>query len=177
MLPESISVIEILELDPYNIKFMAAGGVPKSLPTTLAHLKILKLINICFGDVSLVSNILCLIRSSPNMEKLEVVAWPEGNALVDPVLELLEVEGRSDTTLNQLCEVKMHLISGMSELLFLKFILAKSRKLETVIVGSLGDVHVGFGLLKEWTRFRRLSPQAEIIFETPGVGVAVYGFE
>ncbi|XP_058193475.1 F-box/FBD/LRR-repeat protein At1g13570-like isoform X2 [Rhododendron vialii] len=172
MLPESIPAIELLELDPYNIKFMAVGGVPKSLPTTLACLKVLKLYDICFGDVSLVSNILCLIRSSPNMEKLEVWAWPEGNALVDPFLELMEVEGRSDTTLNQLREVNMHSVSGKSELLFLKFILAKWRMLETlIVVGSLGDVYFGFGLLKELTRFRSLSPQAEIIFVIPGVAV------
>lgn len=83
----------------------------------------------------------------------------------------MEVEGRSDTTLNQLREVNMHSVSGKSELLFLKFILAKSCMLETLIVGSLGDVYLGFGLLKELTRFRHLSPQAEIIFVTPGVAV------
>ncbi|KAF5945385.1 hypothetical protein HYC85_015613 [Camellia sinensis] len=47
----SLPVIDFLRLDYFYIQYMAAGGVPKRLPTTLKSLKTLRLTEICFGEL------------------------------------------------------------------------------------------------------------------------------
>ncbi|XP_058193512.1 F-box/FBD/LRR-repeat protein At1g13570-like isoform X2 [Rhododendron vialii] len=73
MLTGTFPVFELLELDYYHLKAMAAGGVPPNRhPNTLTNLKILKLYLICFGKVDEISMVLCLIRSCPNLEKIQL---------------------------------------------------------------------------------------------------------
>ncbi|XP_028069248.1 F-box/FBD/LRR-repeat protein At1g13570-like [Camellia sinensis] len=92
------------------------------------------------------------------------------DVIVDPVLELLEMQDWSDVSLNQLREVEMTKLSGTrSELEFIMLLLAKSQMLETMHIepNSANVVDGGLMILKEVTRFRRLSPQAEIKFKNP----------
>ncbi|THG02970.1 hypothetical protein TEA_018897 [Camellia sinensis var. sinensis] len=89
----SLPVIEFLLLEYHTIRYMSAGGVPKRLPTTLNNLKTLKLLSICFAEVNEISVILCLIRSSPNLEKITIVVRRcETADVIDHVLQLLEMQ-------------------------------------------------------------------------------------
>ncbi|KAI8023606.1 F-box/FBD/LRR-repeat protein [Camellia lanceoleosa] len=85
----------------------------------------------------------------------------------DDPIELLEEQDWSDVSSNQLREVEMKNIYGTRcELEFIKLLLAKSPMLETVIIEPNldKDVDKGLRILKELTRFWRLSPQAEITY-------------
>ncbi|KAL7240781.1 hypothetical protein ACSBR2_006430 [Camellia fascicularis] len=148
---DSLTVVEVLELDYYYAKFVAVGGVPKSLPTTLSRLTIVTLYGICFWD-------------------LDEAHTHKTAAVVDPILELLKVLDWVDVSLYQLREVEMKYMFGTSsELDFVKLLLAKSPAavLETMHIeqNSANVVDGGLSILKEVTRFRRLSPQAGIKFE------------
>ncbi|XP_052188113.1 F-box/FBD/LRR-repeat protein At1g13570-like isoform X2 [Diospyros lotus] len=104
-----LPVIEFLELDYGCLQLISAGGVPKRLPINLNHLKILKL---HLEKVKEVSSILCLVRSSPNLEKF--VIWGPINGIADEetAVKLLEVHGWSDICLNQLQEVELREACG-----------------------------------------------------------------
>ncbi|XP_057508192.1 F-box/FBD/LRR-repeat protein At1g13570-like [Actinidia eriantha] len=169
MLLESIPVIEDLQFDHYYVKCMAAGGVPKRLPTTLNYLKVLRLCEICFGALDEVSVVLCLIRSSPNLQEISIQAYPGETAAIDPILDLLEVHYWSDVPLKQLCKVDFGNVSGTRpELGFIKLLLAKSPMLKKLLIElDSEDVAEQNRILRELTRFQRASPQAEIIFENP----------
>ncbi|GMP58376.1 hypothetical protein CsSME_00022065 [Camellia sinensis var. sinensis] len=158
---DSLPVIQFLEINYYYVRYMAAGGISKRLPITLSHLTILVLYGICLGEPDEVSIVLCLIRSSPNLAKFKIEVYND-----DPV-ELLEAQDWSDVSSNQLREVEMKNMSGTRcELEFIKLLLAKSPMLETVLIEPNldKDVDKGLRILKELTRFRRLSPQAEITY-------------
>ncbi|XP_028111585.1 F-box/FBD/LRR-repeat protein At1g13570-like [Camellia sinensis] len=149
---------------------MAAGGVPKRLPITLSHLKIIDLYAICFGEVNEVSIVLCLIRSSPNLEKIIIEVCTHETTAIDHVLELLEIQDWSDVSLNQLREVEIRNLSGTRfELEFIKLLLAKSPMLETMLIEpDLEKVaDKGLRILKELTRFWRSSPKAKITYNDP----------
>ncbi|KAL7260854.1 hypothetical protein ACSBR1_006508 [Camellia fascicularis] len=136
MLFYSLPVIESLQLDYYYAKFLAASGVPKSLPTTLSHLNYLSFHGICFRELDEVSIVLCLIRSSPNLAKIKIEVRTYDtvdDVIVDRVLELLEMQDWSDVSLNQLREVEMTKLSGTRfELEFIMLLLAKLPMLETM---------------------------------------------
>ncbi|GMP58362.1 hypothetical protein CsSME_00022056 [Camellia sinensis var. sinensis] len=109
----SLLVIEFLLLEYHTIRYMSAGGVPKRLPTTLNNLKTLKLLSICFAEVNEISVILCLIRSSPNLEKITIVVRRcETADVIDHVLQLLEMQDWSDVSLNRLQAVELGNLSG-----------------------------------------------------------------
>lgn len=168
----SLPVIDFLRLDYFYIQYMAAGGVPKRLPTTLKRLKTLRLTEICFGELDEILVMLCLIRSSPNLRKMTIRVHYNESVAIDSVLELLEMQEWSDVTLNRLRQVEMRSLSGSRpELEFIKLLFAKSPVLETMLIepNSVVAVDRGLGILKEASRFQRLSPRAEIKFENPDV--------
>ncbi|GMP58356.1 hypothetical protein CsSME_00022053 [Camellia sinensis var. sinensis] len=165
----SLPVIEFLQLEYDTVRYMSAGGVPKRLPTSLNNLKTLKLFFVCFEEVNEISVILCLIRSSPNLEKITIVASSTETAdVMDPVLELLEMKDWSGVSLNQLQVVQLGGLYGtQSELKFIKLLLAILPVLETKFIQTDTEkvVDEGLRILNEVTRFPHLSPQAEIEFE------------
>ncbi|CAL5338520.1 unnamed protein product [Camellia sinensis] len=168
----SLPVIDFLRLDYFYIQYMAADGVPKRLPTTLKRLKTLRLTEICFGELEEILVMLCLIRSSPNLQKMTIRVHTNESVAIDSVLVLLEMQEWSDVTLNRLRQVEMRSLSGSRpELEFIKLLFAKSPVLETMLIEPNSAVVVdrGLGILKEASRFRRLSPRAEIKFENSDV--------
>lgn len=52
-------------------KLLAVGNVPEKLPTMLNNLRSLELSEISFTVMDELSSALCLIRSSPNLQKLK----------------------------------------------------------------------------------------------------------
>ncbi|KAA8529248.1 hypothetical protein F0562_033953 [Nyssa sinensis] len=160
--------VETLHLTYHYAKSLAAGGILKRLPTTLDQLKILKLSYICFEELEEVACALLLIKSSPNLQKVKIVAFAGTDSVTDTVLEFLNAQGYSDVSWNQLREVEMQCISGMkNELGFIKLLLAKSPMLESMLIepNSKVDADKGFRILKEVIRFPRASPKAEITYK------------
>ncbi|CAL5396304.1 unnamed protein product [Camellia sinensis] len=164
----SLPVIEFLQLE-YDTVRDVISGVPKRLPTSLNNLKTLKLFFVCFEEVNEISVILCLIRSSPNLEKITIVASSTETAdVIDPVLELLEMKDWSGVSLNQLQVVQLGGLYGtQSELKFIKLLLAILPVLETMFIQTDTEkvADEGLRILNEVTQFPHLSPQAEIEFE------------
>ncbi|XP_057998657.1 F-box/FBD/LRR-repeat protein At1g13570-like [Hevea brasiliensis] len=166
----SIPAIEELAVENYFLKFLAMGGVQNRLTKTLQHLRILHLSGICFEKIEEVSCALCLIRSSPNLEKLTIKSLRETNFVMKAVVEHLRVEDFLDCSLDQLRVAKMQLISGVRpELEFMKFLLATSTRLEKFEILPIQgkSFNCGFQRLKELIRFRRASAKAEIIYLDP----------
>ncbi|KAA8529249.1 hypothetical protein F0562_033952 [Nyssa sinensis] len=157
------------------LKSLAAGGIPERLPTTLDHLKILKLSDMSFGELDVVACALLLIRSSPNLNKViievstELYLFSSTNSVTDTVLEFLKVQGYSDVSWSQLREVEMRSIHGLkTELELIKLLLANSPVLENILIEPHKEVaNKGLMILKEVTRFRRASPNAEITYRDP----------
>ncbi|XP_058193514.1 F-box/FBD/LRR-repeat protein At1g13570-like isoform X2 [Rhododendron vialii] len=161
VLLESVPVIESLGLDFCYVKGIAASG----LPTILNNLKKIWLYDICFGEQDEVSILICLIRSSPNLEEVSIRAFPDETYPIPKELDLSGVHGFSDVSPNQLRRVDMKHISGtVTELEFIKLLLAKSPMLETMLieVDYSRSLVSRFRIVQELTRLRRASPRAEM---------------
>ncbi|XP_052184211.1 F-box/FBD/LRR-repeat protein At1g13570-like isoform X2 [Diospyros lotus] len=162
----SLPAIEFLELDYGCLKFISAGGIPYRLPTDLSHLKNLKL---HIESVDVFSSILCLLRSSPNLEKFAIGIPIYADEDEETVAKLSEVQGCSDISLNQLREVELEEAWGRRfGLEFIKLLLAKSPVLEKMVIVAdnlIGRERLKF--LQKVTQFRRCSPLAEVYSEVP----------
>ncbi|CAL5338514.1 unnamed protein product [Camellia sinensis] len=165
--------VEVADKGPTTnvITNMSAARVPKRLQPTMNNLKTLQFLEICFGQLNDILLILCLIRSSPNLEKITIQAYVDEETIaVDPVLELLEMQEWLDVSLNQLQTVDFWNLSGTSsELEFIKLLLVISPVLEVIFIepDSKKIVDKGVRILKELAQFPRLSPKAEIEFDDP----------
>lgn len=159
--------IENLLMGYHFLKILAAGGVPQKLPASLVHLKFLELEEIFLGALDEISFTFCLIRSSPNLEKITVKMFGGTAEVLGTVLDFLLEQDYSDVNLNQLRVVKIEGLSGMHpELEFVKLLLTKSPKLEKMLIDpNLGNVaDKGLQMLKDLIQFERASPKAKIIF-------------
>ncbi|GJW89520.1 F-box/FBD/LRR-repeat protein-like protein [Tanacetum coccineum] len=68
---QCVPSIRISDISSFYMKYLGAGGVPEKLPTSLVHLKYLYL-DICLTEQDSISSIFCLLRSSPNLEKISL---------------------------------------------------------------------------------------------------------
>ncbi|KAF5733974.1 hypothetical protein HS088_TW16G00415 [Tripterygium wilfordii] len=159
--------IETLSAELDFVKFLAIGGINKRLPMTLDHLKILNLSNVHFDKFQEVSCTLCLISSSPNLQKLTIKASTGANPTVQTVAEYLKVQEFSDCSLDRLQVVKILEVSGVpAELELMKILLAASSSLEKleILPREEKSIETEYKILRELIRFRRASPKAEIMF-------------
>lgn len=161
--------IQRLEVQSYFLKYLAAGKVPGRLSTPCMELSFLS-IRINFNDIDENMAALCLLRSSPNLQELEMLARPEEQSVVAASKDL--VGDQNDSCLfNQLQIVKVAGISGLKqELNFIKFLLANSPVLEKMTIKPASN-EAGWEpikeLMKELLRFRRASVQAQIVYLDP----------
>ncbi|KAK2972619.1 hypothetical protein RJ640_008115, partial [Escallonia rubra] len=174
-----------LSLDGLFLKILAIGTAPRRLPTMVTCLKFLTLSQLQFTELDHVSCILCLLRSSPNLERLEVGLVTRDSKLVlrflllqvstatgssmESVVSYLEAPDCLDQTLDKLRTVNMKFMGSRAELLLIKLLLAHSPSLEKVSIEQSGvvDAYQGFKVSRELMRFSRASPRAEIIFLGP----------
>lgn len=86
-----------------------------------------------------------------------------------PILEFLQAQDYSDVILDRLQIVKVKHISGMhAELEFIKLLLAKTPRLETLLIMPKSEnANDKLKMLQMLTQFQRASPVAEIIIEDP----------
>uniref|UniRef100_A0A2N9FQE1 FBD domain-containing protein n=1 Tax=Fagus sylvatica TaxID=28930 RepID=A0A2N9FQE1_FAGSY len=147
----------------YLLQYLAIGFVPGKLPNPCFNLNYLS-IRINFNDVDEVLTALCLLRSSPNLQELEVLGRPEEQTAEETVINFREDDQWS---CHQLRLVKILGISGIKpELNFINLLLSTSPVLEKMTVKPASN-NGGWELLKELLRFRRASVQAEIIYLDP----------
>lgn len=157
--------IQRLEVQSYFLKYLAVGKIPGRLPIPCIELNYLS-IRINFNDMEESLAALCLLRSSPNLQELEILGRPEEQTIPVRVKSIGE-EDYDNCPLNQLRLVKIAGIIGVRcELDFINFLLANSPVLEKMTVKPTSNDR-GWELLKELVRFRRASVQAEIIYLDP----------
>ncbi|KAG5521446.1 hypothetical protein RHGRI_033864 [Rhododendron griersonianum] len=60
-----------MHLDSSFLESFAASNAPERLPSTLNQLKVLALSDVCYSNLDYVSWALCLLKSSPNLHKLQ----------------------------------------------------------------------------------------------------------
>ncbi|KAG5542241.1 hypothetical protein RHGRI_021943 [Rhododendron griersonianum] len=157
--------IQRLEIQSYFLKYLAVGKIPGKLPVPCMELNYLS-IRINFNDLDESLAALCLLRSSPNLHELEILARPEEQTVVGRVANIWE-EDYYNCPFNQLRLVKVVGIFGVRcELDFINFLLANSPVLERMTVKPASN-EIGWELLKELVRFRRASVRAEIIYLDP----------
>ncbi|XP_050224312.2 F-box/FBD/LRR-repeat protein At1g13570-like [Mercurialis annua] len=170
----SLPAVKYLSVDYYFLKTLVVHDTLKRHPTPLQHLGTIRTFYVSFSKLEEVTSIFHLLRSSPNLQNLQIEMYSEAGANAVKPSELLDAEhlakaeGQSDYSLNQLQEVKLQRFYGSRpEVEFAKFLLAKSPLLKTLSLqpheGMSKDEQLA--LLKEIIRFRRSSPNAEIICE------------
>lgn len=169
-----LPIIEDLEVYAYFLEFLVAGKIPTKLPITLAHLKFLHLAALCFDKVDMISCALCLIRSSPNLEDLVIVATTIADALMEPSVKFLKGQDKTNCCLNRLRTLEMVLFSGVEpEVEFIKYLLAHATVLETVTIKHFlknkipvepDFIDVDLTMLNELMLLSRASTKVEFIY-------------
>ncbi|WJX95178.1 hypothetical protein P8452_76524 [Trifolium repens] len=156
--------IKSLAIQNYFLKYLAAGVLPVELPTPC----------ICLGDLSFcinfnnlkeISTALCLLRSSPNLQKLEIFArFDEETDVLTPTRYSWEDIFLRPAMPFPVRHVTISDISGTtSEFDFIKFLLLHSPMLEKMTVMPVGDVTPE--LRRALFRLKRASGEAEVIWE------------
>ncbi|XP_059315423.1 F-box/FBD/LRR-repeat protein At1g13570-like [Lycium ferocissimum] len=131
----SFSVVKHLQLKIGSLKSFAAGAgvVPKRLPFDLTSVKFLYLSGIYLDEVDVVLCALCLIRSIPDLQYMEIEVFDCGED--SPALECLEVEGFSGVTFSRLREVNLQGDLAIEPgIQLIKLLLAKSPVLVRMLI-------------------------------------------
>ncbi|XP_058724949.1 F-box/FBD/LRR-repeat protein At1g13570-like [Vicia villosa] len=151
--------LQSLVIGSHFLKHLAAGVLPITLPTSCIGLKYLSF-SINFHDLKEISAALCLLRSSPNLQKLEIHALIGQHTV--PVYDWDDTFSRPNTPI-QVRHVTIDGISGFRpELDFIRFLLLYSPVLEKMIVKPYGNVRSV--LVPDLIRFKRASGEAEVIY-------------
>ncbi|KAL3510934.1 hypothetical protein ACH5RR_030335 [Cinchona calisaya] len=126
-------LLSTLYLGGSTLKFLTAGTVPERLPSTIKWLNKLVTFRISY-DVDEIACILCLLRSSPSVSRLEISARRIINSDMK-ILDYLGEPGVMEQCTDRLKTVKMKYYKGtIAELLFVKVLLASSPSLERICV-------------------------------------------
>ncbi|XP_055828507.1 F-box/FBD/LRR-repeat protein At1g13570-like isoform X2 [Solanum dulcamara] len=171
---ESCPSLEHLLFFSLDSAFSAGAGyeAPTRLPLNLNSVKRFYLPDVMLVESYMLSYALCLIRSFPYLENLEIevhVHYESEDDEDEPIPEPLELKHLSDVTFNHLKEVKLGCLSGTaSELLLIKFLLAESPVLERMLIDRryLDHQHLDTRLqiFAEISNFSRASPKAEVVY-------------
>ncbi|KAD4982996.1 hypothetical protein E3N88_19667 [Mikania micrantha] len=165
---QCVPLIKTLEISQYPMKLLA-GAMPHELPTSLDHLKHLQL-DMCIMEQDEISSALCMIRSSPVLEKMVLLMYNKKLPVRRTPNNFLDLENYSDLKLDHLETLEIEM-SRKSPLVmdFVKLVMAKAPVLKKVRIQLRGGVSVddelkmlrGLILLP----FRRASPYAKFIVE------------
>ncbi|CAM8939190.1 unnamed protein product [Rhodiola kirilowii] len=139
-------------------------GFPMSLPTTLHNFKSLTLHNVDISSLEYLYFVLCVLKSSPNLQMLNLGLRPFKTSEDEDALHLLDMQTRETLTLNCLLTVKIQCPFGSKTgIEFIKLILSCSPILKTlVLMGE--DNEPEFNLMSELLQCPRSSSRVEVIF-------------
>ncbi|XP_045824607.1 F-box/FBD/LRR-repeat protein At1g13570-like [Trifolium pratense] len=158
--------IQSLEIGSDLLKYLAAGVLPVKLPTPCIHLSYLSLC-INLYELREISAALCLLKSSPNLRKLEMFATVLVRTIpLTPATYCWEDIFSVPTTPFQVRHMRIVGISDTKlELEFIKFLLLYSPVLKKMTVMPVANVVPE--LMKALIRFKRASGEAEVIWQDP----------
>ncbi|XP_076940903.1 F-box/FBD/LRR-repeat protein At1g13570-like [Bidens hawaiensis] len=164
---------QALDVSKDYMKYLSAGGMPHTLPTSLVHLKVLDL-SVCLMDRNEISATLCIIRSSPMLENIVLSMDDKANFHVQQTPNnFLDPQNHPDLNLDHLEILEISMIYSMSALVmeFVKLIMGKSPVLKKVQIRF--DYRVSVDAELKMLRgmlllsFPRASPSAKLIIEHP----------
>ncbi|KAL4561336.1 hypothetical protein LXL04_033500 [Taraxacum kok-saghyz] len=151
-------------------QFLFAEKIQKLLPHTIYSLKNLVLFHFQLSNVDQLFDTLCLLRSSPNLEMLQMYMKVVSPVDERPASNHLEPPNCLDYTLNQLQTVEIiHLNGSRPELLFIKLLLAHSPSLDkfTMRPNRASYVQKRLDIAKDVLQFPRASTNAKIFCLDP----------
>ncbi|KAJ0445103.1 putative F-box domain, FBD domain, leucine-rich repeat domain superfamily [Helianthus annuus] len=169
---QCVPLIQTLNISKYYMKYLCAGGMPHKLPTSLAHLKDLFL-DVCLVEQNEISSALCIIRSSPVLQKIKFLMSDNEKLPVQQTpSNFLDPEDYPDLKLDYLVTLEIANFSNLPlEMKFVKLIMAKSPLLKNVKIKLNDNVSVDeeMKMLKDMLRLPilRASPCAELIIDRP----------
>ncbi|KAG6522007.1 F-box/FBD/LRR-repeat protein At1g13570-like isoform X1 [Zingiber officinale] len=156
-----LSSIKKIVLYNQAFKVWAYGQLPIQLPFTYQ----LKRFHACVNlkDIKEIQAIVFLCRSCPLLVTLELKAYI-GSNLDDgtPAEKFLDAQQSFGSQFSHLRSVEITYVSCISELPFIKFVLANAPALETAYIGFNCGTPIELNILKEMFKFRRLSAAVEI---------------
>ncbi|GJX82362.1 F-box/FBD/LRR-repeat protein-like protein [Tanacetum coccineum] len=158
--------VELLVISQYYMKYFGALGFPQKLPTPLDHLTYLFL-GVCITEQDELSATLCLINSSPHLEKLYLKLKVPRTSI-----DFLDIQDSSGFKLDHLEELEMVDFNNLAiEINFLKLVFASSPVLKKVRISLNTEVSVDeeVRMLRNFVNvsFPRASPSAKLIIERP----------
>lgn len=163
------TILSVVHLDGWFLKYLSAGTVPERLPTTMKCLRQLKLFRISF-NLDETACILCLLQSSLSLQKVEI--WTRPVMCNDmEVLDYLEERCHMSQTIDGLQTTTLrHFKGSKPEVLFVKLLLACSPSLLRVSIEDDEELLPieRLRIAKELMQFSRASPKAEMIFQPFG---------
>ncbi|XP_074349588.1 F-box/FBD/LRR-repeat protein At1g13570-like isoform X2 [Apium graveolens] len=162
----SLHNIEIIYIAAEFIQFLAGGGSLRNLSKPLHNLKTLNISGINFVDSDIISCLLCLIRSAPNLCKLNISAdiYTEFSVYGD-LRKDYRVGDLDDFTIDQLKIVTLSYFEGRrAELELVKYLLAHAPLLKTMSIHRHAIVTKDVSLLiaEEMLQYTRASSRAQI---------------
>ncbi|CAL1392451.1 unnamed protein product [Linum trigynum] len=167
----SLPALQHLSVGGEWLQFFASGNIPSMLPTHLRQLKLLEVASIELNCSMETRVLLCLIMSSPNLQRLRI--WPSDAQSFKPTefihsLQLLiEAEDFPPVSCFQcLEEFDMNGCRGTQvELDLVRLVLTSAPRLCRVFLTleEKLDYQEGFEFLMQVTRYKRASREAEVI--------------
>ncbi|KAL5995867.1 hypothetical protein ACLOJK_025939 [Asimina triloba] len=148
----------------FDLQFLTAGNVPKRLPIFYDHLKNVKL-HMNIGDLKEILAVLCLLRSSPNVEKLRIM--PSSTTIsTKHAMDFWEERVNLDCVLCRLQTVKFkHIYGEKVEVEFMKFLLANSPVLDKMVIKPYAiSKKRRRSILKELRQAQNASARAKILY-------------
>ncbi|KAK4715293.1 hypothetical protein R3W88_013631 [Solanum pinnatisectum] len=151
-----------------DVRVGPAEVIPTKLPYALHCLKRLYISGITLGEFFDVSFALCLIRSSPNLEEIEIEMYVVSHEdyFVHVTREAVdEIHASfSDMTFNRLRTIKLSNVAGAgAEMQLIKVLLAKSPALVKMVIDPYRmKAEKSLKVLTEITNFQRASSKAQV---------------
>ncbi|XP_071735714.1 F-box/FBD/LRR-repeat protein At1g13570-like isoform X2 [Rutidosis leptorrhynchoides] len=168
---QCVPLLHTLAISENYMKFLSSGGMPSKLSTSL-HLTYVCL-DVCLREQDVISSVLCIIRSSPNLERIFFQMYDnEKLPIQESSIKFDDLQDDLSLTLDHLKSIDIVSFSNIAcEMVFVKLIMGKSPILKIARV-ELSD-NVSFDeelkILREMIRVQipRASPSAQLIIERP----------
>ncbi|XP_071735694.1 F-box/FBD/LRR-repeat protein At1g13570-like [Rutidosis leptorrhynchoides] len=162
-------LIDTLVISKYYMKYMAVGGMPNKLPTSL-HLKDVGL-EVCLREQDVISSALCIIRSSPNLEQLSFLMYDnEKLPTKESSMKFVDLQDDLSLTLDHLKHFEIYNFGNIvCEMEFVKLIMAKSPELEIarIVLKDSVSAEEELKILRNmlYLPFPRASPSAKLLIQ------------
>ncbi|CAM8901960.1 unnamed protein product [Rhodiola kirilowii] len=159
---------------------------PTSLPATHHKLRCLTLLKIDMSSPQCIHIILCILKSSPNLQKLNLGILSSAYIMED-ALQILDMQIKKPQTLNSLITVKIKGCLGSEvAIMFIKLILSCTPVLEALYLMGEYIVYLmredivneeEFTFMSEVLKCKRSSPQAQVMYSRYPGDSSIFNFK